>query len=91
MESIGDSLFPELGTDELDVQSYDVRLGYDPSTQVIDADLIPVLANVLLFEDQRPDVRHLRQARNPARSASSHEAWNVTFSRFGRPGQEGQQ
>ena len=39
VESIGDSLFPDLGTDELDVQSYDVRLGYDPSTEVIDADV----------------------------------------------------
>jgi aminopeptidase N len=36
VESIGDSLFPELGTDDLDVQSYDVRLAYDPATQVID-------------------------------------------------------
>jgi len=35
-ESIGDSLFPELGTDDLDVQSYDVRLQYDRATRVID-------------------------------------------------------
>ena len=36
LESIGDSLFPDLGTDDLDVQSYDVRLDYDPATRVID-------------------------------------------------------
>ena len=31
--SSGDSLFPELGTADLDVQSYDVRLSYDPETE----------------------------------------------------------
>ncbi len=35
-ETIGDSLFPELGTDDLDVQSYDVRLRYDQETRLID-------------------------------------------------------
>ncbi|MGI9030371.1 MAG: M1 family metallopeptidase [Ilumatobacteraceae bacterium] len=35
-ESIGDDMFPELGTDDLDVQSYDVRLSYDPATMLID-------------------------------------------------------
>lgn len=34
--SVGDALFPELGSSALDVQSYDVRLSYDPATQVID-------------------------------------------------------
>ncbi|HEU4840868.1 MAG TPA: M1 family metallopeptidase, partial [Ilumatobacteraceae bacterium] len=34
--SSGDSLFPELGSADLDVQSYDVRLGYDVATETID-------------------------------------------------------
>ena len=34
--SSGDELFSELGSADLDVQSYDVRLGYDVATQVID-------------------------------------------------------
>ena len=34
--SSGDSLFPELGSADLDVQSYDVRLGYDLATETID-------------------------------------------------------
>jgi aminopeptidase N len=32
----GDSLFPELGSTDLDVQKYDVRLSYDPSTRKLD-------------------------------------------------------
>lgn len=34
--SVGDELFPELGSSALDVQSYDVQLSYDPASQVID-------------------------------------------------------
>jgi aminopeptidase N len=34
--SMGDSLFPELGSSDLDVQSYDVRLAYDVPTATID-------------------------------------------------------
>ena len=36
VEGIGDDLFPDLGTDDLDVESYDVRLAYDPGTQTLD-------------------------------------------------------
>jgi aminopeptidase N len=32
----GDSLYPELGSTDLDVQSYGVRLAYDPSTRKLD-------------------------------------------------------
>ena len=35
--SAGDSLFDELGSSDLDVQSYDVRLSYDPESRAIDA------------------------------------------------------
>ena len=45
-ESIADSLFPELGTDDLDVQTYDVRIRYDPATRIIEAD---VMITVLVF------------------------------------------
>ena len=34
--SSGDDLYPELGSADLDVQSYDVRLRYDVATQVIE-------------------------------------------------------
>ena len=34
--SSGDDLYPELGSADLDVQSYDVRLRYDVATEVID-------------------------------------------------------
>jgi aminopeptidase N len=36
-DSSGDSLFDDLGSFDLDVQSYDVRLSYDPATRAIDA------------------------------------------------------
>jgi aminopeptidase N len=36
-DSAGDSLYDELGSADLDVQSYDVRLSYDPDTRAIDA------------------------------------------------------
>jgi aminopeptidase N len=32
-DSVGDSLFPDLGSADLDVQSYDLRLNYDPESQ----------------------------------------------------------
>jgi aminopeptidase N len=35
--SAGDSLFDELGSSDLDVQSYDVRLSYDPESRAIAA------------------------------------------------------
>jgi aminopeptidase N len=35
--SAGDSMFDELGSADLDVQSYDVRLSYDPESRAIDA------------------------------------------------------
>ena len=35
--SSGDSLLPELGSADLDVQSYDVRLSYDPETEELSA------------------------------------------------------
>jgi aminopeptidase N len=35
--SVGDRLFPDLGSADLDVQSYDLRLGYDVATHRIDA------------------------------------------------------
>jgi aminopeptidase N len=35
-EGAGDSLYPELGSADLDVQTYDVRLSYDPSTREIE-------------------------------------------------------
>jgi aminopeptidase N len=34
--SSGDPLFPELGSADLDVQAYDVRLAYDPDEQLLD-------------------------------------------------------
>jgi hypothetical protein len=37
--SSGDDLYPELGSADLDVQSYDVRLRYDVATQVIDGNV----------------------------------------------------
>jgi aminopeptidase N len=33
---VGDSLYPELGSPDLDVQTYDVHLAYDPSTRELD-------------------------------------------------------
>jgi len=40
LASAGDSLFPELGSSTIDVQSYDVRIAYDPSTQEIDGQVV---------------------------------------------------
>ena len=34
--SAGDSLYPELGSADLDVQSYDVRLSYDPQRRSLE-------------------------------------------------------
>jgi aminopeptidase N len=35
-DTAGDSLLPELGSADLDVQAYDVRLAYDPETRQLD-------------------------------------------------------
>jgi aminopeptidase N len=35
-DGVGDSLFPDLGSADLDVQSYDVRLAYDPQSRALD-------------------------------------------------------
>ncbi len=42
--SAGDELFPELGSADLDVQSYDVTLRYDPATRAIDGSVELVAA-----------------------------------------------
>jgi aminopeptidase N len=42
--SAGDSLYPELGSADLDVQTYDVRLSYDPSTRKLDGSVAITVA-----------------------------------------------
>ncbi len=51
VEGIGDEIFPDLGTDDLDVQSYDVRLAYDPDLQVLDGSV--TLQAVVLGSPER--------------------------------------
>ncbi|MBA3606344.1 MAG: hypothetical protein H0W46_10330, partial [Acidimicrobiia bacterium] len=43
--SAGDPLFPELGSSTIDVQSYDVRLAYDPATEVINGSVTIAMAS----------------------------------------------
>ena len=70
-ESIGDSLFPELGTDELDVQSYDVRSDTTRPREVIEADvtitaLVDGRRDRLVLDAGEMDIETVERRRRPA-------------------------
>jgi aminopeptidase N len=78
----GDSLYPELGSTDLDVQTYDVRLSYDPSTRNLDGSVTIAAAiarplDQLVLDADELEVETVTVDGSPA--AFDHAAGDLTI------------